>query len=211
MNRKSICAVVVLVVLFSTVGAFGQTNLHSRASLDHAMDQIAATCRFTEVAISPDAKRVAWVEDMQEKAKSPSPVSAIYVLEFGSPYDAARRITGGKGNAARDEHDLAWSPDGSRLAFLSDREDPGQLQLYVVGAGGGTAIKLTHLKGALAMPRCSPDGKVVALLFTASAQETLGPLEPRRPDIGVVEEHFDEQRLIVVDGTSGHVRFYLSA
>jgi Tol biopolymer transport system component len=146
------------------VGALARTGLNSHGSLDYAMDQIAATHKFTEVAISPDGKRVAWVEDRQEAAKSVSPVSAIYVLDLSSPYATARRVTGGEGSAARDEHDLAWSPDSSGVAFLSDREKSGQLQLYVAGAGGGPGAKVTTLRGALAMPRWSPDGKVVALL-----------------------------------------------
>jgi Tol biopolymer transport system component len=92
------------------------------------------------------------------------------------------------------------------VAFLSDREKPGQLQLYVAGADGGVGMKLTNLKGALAMPRWSPDGKVVALLFTASPPGTPGPLEPRAPDTGVVEERIYEQRLIAVDPSSRRVR-----
>jgi Tol biopolymer transport system component len=94
------------------------------------------------------------------------------------------------------------------MAFLSDRVRTGQLQLYVVGAAGGAGMRvMTNLKGALAMPRWSPDGKLVALLFTESAPGAPGPLESRRPDTGVVEEHIYEQRLIVVDPHSGHVRF----
>jgi dipeptidyl aminopeptidase/acylaminoacyl peptidase len=68
-------------------------------------------------------------------------------------------------------------------------------------------MRLTNLKGAMAMPRWSPDGKTLALLFTASAARTPGPLEPRTPDRGVVEEHIYEQRLITVDPGSARVRF----
>jgi hypothetical protein len=65
MNRASICAVAALVLLlFSTAGVFGRTIPQSHASLDYAMDQIAATHKFKEVAISPDGKRVAWVEGL---------------------------------------------------------------------------------------------------------------------------------------------------
>src|SRR2546427_4916868 len=207
MYRASTCYVAALSLLvLSGAVVFGQTRPEPQASLDHVMEQLSAVRKFTEVAISPDGKRVAWVESLQEKNKAPAPVSAISVLDLSSPSATARRITGDKGSTPRVEHDLAWSPDGSRLAFLSDREKPGQLQLYVVAAGGSSGRKVTNLTGSLAKPRWSPDGKVLALLFTENAPRTPGPLEPRTPDTGVVEEHVYEQRLITVELASGRVR-----
>ena len=148
MKRTLSCAAVALLLLFSAVGAFAQAGLHSHSSFDYAMQQIAATHRFTEVAISPDGKRVAWVEDLQNPAKSVFPVSAIYVLELNSPSAGAKRVTGGEGTVPREEHDLAWSPDSRRLAFLSDRQRPGQLQLYIATAEGGAGTSATALKVA---------------------------------------------------------------
>ena len=207
MYRASTCYVAALSLLvLSGAVVFGQTRPEPQASLDHVMEQLSAVRRFTEVAISPDGKRVAWVESLQEKNKAPAPVSAISVLDLGSPSATARRVTGGKGAMARVEHDLAWSPDGSRLAFLSDREKPGQLQLHVVAAGGGSGRQVTNLTGSLANPRWSPDGKVLALLFTENAPRAPGPLEPRTPDTGVIEEHVYEQRLVTVELASGRVR-----
>ena len=83
--------------------------------------------------------------------------------------------------------------------------DPGQLQLYVAPAAGGAARKLTSLKGYLATPQWSPDGRTVAVLFTENAPRVAGPLQPRTPDVGVVEDHYFEQRLTAVDAASGTV------
>ena len=60
------------------------------------------------------------------------------------------------------EHDIAWSPDGAELAFLSDAESAGQLQLYVASVASGAARQLTHFAGSLADPQWSPDGKTIA-------------------------------------------------
>ena len=85
-------------------------------------------------------------------------------------------------------HGVAWSPDGRRLAFLSDADKPGQLELYTVSAGGGTPKKLTELTGFLAEPRWSPDGSTIAVLFTENAPRAAGPLEPVPPETGVIGE-----------------------
>ena len=117
-----------------------------------------------------------------------------------------QRVTAVSGDAPHDEHGVSWSPDGKSLAFLSDAADAGQLQLYVAPAAGGAARQLTKLKGYLATPLWSPDGQTVAILFTENAPRASGPLQPRTPDVGVVEDHYFEQRLTTVNVTSGDAR-----
>jgi Tol biopolymer transport system component len=43
-------------------------------------------------------------------------------------------------NAARDEY-ASWSPNGSRIAFQSDRD--GNLEIYVMDADGSSQTNLT--------------------------------------------------------------------
>jgi len=54
-----------------------------------------------------------------------------------------------------------FSPDGSRLAFLSNRAG-GPSQLYSLPLDGGEAVPLTHLKAGAGEPVWSPDGKFIA-------------------------------------------------
>ena len=159
---------------------------------------------FSQVAISPDGKQVAWVESLTEKNGAPSPNSAIYVADLKDP-KAARRITAAAGTDHA-ESDVAWSPDSQRLAFLSDAAKAGQSQLYVASAAGGAARRLTQLKGFLASPGWSPDGKTIALLFTENATRAAGPLVAETPDEGVVGQEIHEQRLTLVDATKATVR-----
>src|SRR5205085_6987264 len=94
--------------------------------------------------------------------------------------------------------------DSRQIAFVSDREKAGQLQLYVASAGGKPR-QLTHLTGLLAEPRWSPDGKRIAILFTENLPRAAGPLDPVLPDSGVVESKIYEQRLAIVDVATGDV------
>ena len=54
----------------------------------------------------------------------------------------------------------AWSPDGARIVFSSNRAGPANIgQLYAVDAGGGSAQKLTEGPGSFVQPSWSRDGK----------------------------------------------------
>ena len=57
-----------------------------------------------------------------------------------------------------------WSPDGSRIAFASDRN--GNLDVYVVAAEGGEATRLTTHSVDEMPTSFTPDGR--AVLFTAA-------------------------------------------
>jgi len=160
---------------------------------------------YDQVAISPDGTKVAWIETQKDKAGARTGKSAIYVVEYtksGKP----QRITAGVAGSLFDERGVAWSPDSKRLAFLSDAAKAGQLQLYVSNVSGGPARKLTSAKGLLATPKWSPDGKSMGLLYTANATREAGPLVAETPETGVIKDAFFEQRLAVVDVSSGALR-----
>jgi dipeptidyl aminopeptidase/acylaminoacyl peptidase len=164
--------------------------------VDPALAEISATVWPLEAVVSPDGSRLANVQT------AGAGKSQIFVTGLAAGDAKPARITAG----GSDEHGLAWSPDSKQLAFLSDREKAGQLQLYVSPGTGGAARQLTHLTGLLAAPRWSPDGKRIAILFTENLPRAAGPLDPVLPDSGVVESKIYEQRLAVVDAASGGVR-----
>jgi len=170
------------------------------------MDSLFAVRQFKQVSISPDGAHVAWVQELTDKNGAPSPNSAIYVADLKKTAAPPRRVTAGDGAVEHAEHDIAWSPDGTRLAFLSDAATGIQTQLYVARVAGGPARRLTSLTGFLVQPEWSPDGKTIALLFTENAPRAAGPLEPMTPDSGVVGSRVYEQRLTTVDVPTGRVR-----
>jgi TolB protein len=58
----------------------------------------------------------------------------------------------------------AWSPEGDRVVFASDRS--GEFQLYVMNADGSATRRILERPGRCTNPRWSPDGS--SILFTAS-------------------------------------------
>jgi dipeptidyl aminopeptidase/acylaminoacyl peptidase len=176
----------------------------SSLTVESALRALSAAKPFGQVAISPNGKKVAWVEQLQGPDGAETGNSAIFAAGIDGKAPP-RRITA-SGGAPRAESDIAWAPDSGRLAFLSDAEKPGQLQLYLAEAPGRPVRRLTAAKGFLASPKFSPDGKTVALLFTENAPRAAGPLVASAPETGVIKDAFFEQRLALVDIATGKLR-----
>jgi Tol biopolymer transport system component len=55
-----------------------------------------------------------------------------------------------------------WSPNGSRIAFISNREGGDNWEIYVMDADGSSQQRLTHSEGVDGIPTWSPDGARIA-------------------------------------------------
>lgn len=85
--------------------------------------------------------------------------STIYV---GSLDGQAKPFTSGKGRSTSPR----WSPDGSRLAFVSTRNE--KAQIYVMPVDGGEAEQVTFCKNGAGGPVWSPCG--TKLLFSTAVE-----------------------------------------
>jgi dipeptidyl aminopeptidase/acylaminoacyl peptidase len=176
------------------------------ATAEDVIKTLSATHRFEQAAIAPDGKKVAWVEDIITKRGVSTGDTVIYVSEVDRK-NPPKRISAGVADGIHAEGSVAWSPDGKKLAFLSDAAKAGQLQLYVIEAAGrGSARKITQVKGFLSAPGWSPDGRSIAVLFTENATRAAGPLVAETPETGEIKDSFFEQRLALVDVATGKLR-----
>jgi dipeptidyl aminopeptidase/acylaminoacyl peptidase len=204
MHRRSLGLLAVLAGLFMSPKFVAAQTPPPTPLVERVLEPLFQTRRFKEVALGPDGQRVAWVETLPGARDASPPPTAIWIGDRRTPSAKPRRLTAGTG--AHAEHGLAWSRDSTRLAFLSDKGKKDQLQLYVVRADGTGLQKLTQLKGFLAGPRWSPDGRHLAVLFTENSPRAAGPLQAKPPDVGVVEERVYEQRLTIIDLKTGRLR-----
>jgi Tol biopolymer transport system component len=169
--------------------------------LDAALDSLSALHEFHEVALAPDHSRVAWIETAPAKSDE-RPSSSIYLRDLREPSSPAKRI----GDPAGRVQGLAWSQDG-RLAFLSDAESHGQMQLYVVEKPGhGKARKIGDLEGYVSDPHWSPDGKSIAVARIEGITRVPGPTEATPPASGVIASKTLEQRLAIINVANGALR-----
>ncbi len=177
--------------------------------LADTMHHIEGATNYLEAALSPDAHWIAWSQTRAPDARTTSVGSEIYFVSVSHPQDPQQvtAVTAGTADTHRaaQEKALAWAADSSALAFLSDAEVPGQLQLYVMRVSDHAVRRLTHLKGFLATPGWSPDGRSIAILFTENANRAAGPLEAVAQETGVIGQEILEQRLATIDVATGAV------
>jgi len=113
--------------------------------------------------ISPDGARVAYTvsETKMEKDKEWKSATQVWVAPTNRSAKS-RQYTRGDKSATAPE----WSPDGTMLAFISDREKDGERQVWMMMADGGEAWVVTSHKGGVSGFRFSPDGKQLLLSAT---------------------------------------------
>ena len=136
---------------------------------------------ISEARMSPDGQRVAFVVTTLSEERDQYLSNIWMVATDGT---APRRLTNG------DKRDLAprWSPDGTRLAFVSERQDQKRPQLYVMPLDGGEAARLTELAHGVSDPVWSPDGMGLAFVSRVGGDEAPQdePEEPRSKPARVI-------------------------
>ena len=121
--------------------------------------------------ISPDAKQIVFTRTWVDKVKDQYRSNLWVVDSDGS---RVRELTTGD----RDDSAPVWSPDGKRIAFMSDRD--GTAQLFVMYVDTKEVAQLTHLEQAPTGFKWSPDGKQIA--FTAFVPDTDPILNIKLPE-----------------------------
>src|SRR5205823_6095801 len=102
-------------------------------SIGRVLDTLDRVRGFHQTAISPDGRRVAWVEDVS----AADGTTAIYLRTIGAPESQTHAILASNDGRAHKDEAIAWAPDGHTLAFLSDAgPTAGQQQVYVIDVDG---------------------------------------------------------------------------
>jgi dipeptidyl aminopeptidase/acylaminoacyl peptidase len=115
-----------------------------------------------DARISPDGSQVVYVRTELNREKNDYRSSLYLVPSAGGD---ARRFTGAD---AKDTMPR-WSPDGSRIAFLSNRS--GSNQLWSIPLAGGEAAQLTDLPEPVSAFVWSSKGDQIAFVSKADQQK----------------------------------------
>ncbi len=147
--------------------------------------------RIGTVQVSPDGQRVAFAvrQTVVEGGKSEY-LWHIYLAKADG--SQAFQLTQG----TRSCDNPQWSPDGSRIAFLSSRS--GQKNIWIIPVDGGEARQLSDDRGGVSSFKWSPDGRWLAYTALEPSTKAEDKASKEKNDAKVVDENIKMVRLHVM-------------
>lgn len=124
--------------------------------------------------ISPDGKLIiftrSWVDKMNDQTRS-----NLWLVDVEGK--RVRELTHGNWR----DFSPVWSPDGRKIAFLSERD--GSTQIHVMWLDTKEVAQLTHLERAPSNLTWSPDGRQLAFTYFVPDNNPILPIKlPPRPE-----------------------------
>src|SRR5437660_551956 len=107
----------------------------------------------TDPQISPDGKKIVYVRRFADRATDKRYANLWIINSDGTDH---RALTTGN----RSDSSPHWSPDGTRIAYLSDAD--GKTQIYIRWMDTGQTARITDLEDSPEAIAWSPDGKMLS-------------------------------------------------
>lgn len=167
-----------------------QTGPPARTKSAPTVDQILSLHRVGSPAMSPDGRFVAYAV-RETNWDDNSYDTNIWVADTQT--GSTRQLTRGR----KSSQAPAWSPDGSRLAFVSDRTD--KRQIYVINPTGGEAEAMTSLDEGVNSFAWSPDGSRIAFTATEPKPAAIKDRDKKYGEFQVVDQDHRMSHLFILD------------
>jgi len=159
MTPKARIAVALLAVTL-TIGSspllWAQDASHKLSAMDEFQIQLP-----TDPQISPDGKKIVYVRRFADPMTDKRYSNLWIINADGTDH---RPLTSGN----RSDVSPRWSPDGMRLAYLSDTD--GKQQIYIRWMDTGQTARITNLEQAPDAINWSPDGKMLSFSALVSGK-----------------------------------------
>jgi dipeptidyl aminopeptidase/acylaminoacyl peptidase len=171
------------------------------------IDQAIELKRVGSPVISPDGRFVAYTvrETNWDENAFETEIWLAALADAKPGTEGSRQLTRAKKSSSAP----AWSPDGRRLAFISDRTD--KRQIYVINIEGGEAEPITtdakeSAPEGVTNLAWSRDGKTIAFTAQDPKPEALKDRDKKYGEFSVVDQDHRMTHLHVVDPVSKTVR-----
>lgn len=165
LHRTSLATIATALVALSAAPAAQKPKYLDKATF-YDMESISSP------AMSPDGSTILFTRGYVDMTRDQNQ-SNLWVIDAGG--QRLRQLTDG----AWADSSPSWSPDGKRIAFLSNRS--GSTQLHVMWTDTRETLQLTRLERAPGSVTWSPDGRQIA--FTGFVPDDTPILPVRLPPV----------------------------
>jgi dipeptidyl aminopeptidase/acylaminoacyl peptidase len=162
------------------------------------IDQLISLKRAGSPVISPDGQFVAYTV-RETNWDDNNYHTEIWLADVKT--GALRQLTS---HVKKSSTSPAWSPDGTTLAFATDRDE--KRQIYLIDPRGGEARKLTSAEEGAGGFAWAPDGKSIAYTSTDPKTDADKDREKRLGEFDIVGEGYRMSHLWVFDVASRKAR-----
>ena len=125
----------------------------------------------TEPVWSPDGTTIVFTKAISLDPDGDQAATDVYTIRADGSQLTPLTTTGQESQGGG----LSWSPDGSRIAFTSDRG--ASSQIFVMGSDGSSQTGITSA-GTSFGPQWSPDGSKIAFLTSMAAPPEVWTVNP---------------------------------
>jgi dipeptidyl aminopeptidase/acylaminoacyl peptidase len=178
-------------VVVIAIAVVAQPAPRAQQSAAPTIDELISLKRAGGPAISPDGRFVAYT------VREPNWDDNNYHTEIWLADTATGETRLLTNHPKKSSTSPAWSPDGSQLAFATDRDD--KRQIYVISPRGGEARRITSLDEGVGAFAWSPDGKSFALTATDPKTDADKDREKKFGEFDVFGEGYRMTHLWVFD------------
>src|SRR5262245_9208380 len=187
------------VLLICALGALTHASPVPAADWRWTAETVVDQRRLTSVEISPDGSQVAYTltRPRGEGDELGGAHADLWVVPFdgGQP----RRLT----SADTEHKSLAWSPDGSRIAFLAargpEKPEKPKTRVWILPVEGGEATAVTDDRTDVASFAWAPHGRSIAYIASDQKSDKVKAEEKAGRDWTAVDKDLRPRRLWIVD------------